>query len=77
MSSRTCAKPGCNTSASATLTYDYGNRTAWVERLNDEAHPMRYDLCDGHADGLRVPQGWALQDRRVRYPAALPQSIAS
>ena len=23
MSSRTCAKPGCNTSASATLTYDY------------------------------------------------------
>ncbi len=38
---------------------------------------MRYDLCADHADGLRVPQGWALQDRRVRYPAALPQSIAS
>ena len=38
---------------------------------------MRYDLCAGHADALRVPQGWALQDRRVRYPAALPQSIAS
>jgi hypothetical protein len=77
MSSRTCAKPGCNTSASATLTYDYANRTAWVERLNDEAHPMRYDLCTAHADSMRVPQGWALQDRRVRYPAALPQSIAS
>jgi hypothetical protein len=77
MSSRTCAKPGCNTSASATLTYDYASSTAWVERLHDEAHPMRYDLCPGHADGLRVPQGWALQDRRVRYPAALPQSLAS
>ena len=77
MSSRTCAKPGCNTSASATLTYDYSNRTATVERLDDEAHPMRYDMCAGHADTLRVPQGWALQDRRVRYPAALPQSIAS
>ena len=50
MSSRTCAKPGCNTSASATLTYDYSNRTAWVERLDDEAHPMRYDLCADHAD---------------------------
>lgn len=37
----------------------------------------RYDLCTEHANGLRVPQGWALQDRRVRYPAALPQSIAS
>ena len=77
MSSRTCAKPGCNTSASATLTYDYAHRTAWVERLDAEAHPMSYDLCAAHADAMRVPQGWALQDRRVRYPAALPQSIAS
>lgn len=77
MSSRTCAKPGCNTGACATLTYDYGSRTAWLERLNEEAHPMRYDLCGVHADGMRVPQGWALQDRRVRYPAALPQSLAS
>ena len=57
MSSRTCAKPGCNTSASATLTYDYASRTAWVELLDDEAHPMRYDLCADHADALRVPAG--------------------
>jgi hypothetical protein len=71
MSSRTCAKPGCNTSATATLTYDYASRTSWVELLNDEAHPMRYDLCGDHADSLRVPNGWVLQDRRVRYPAAL------
>ena len=77
MSSRTCAKPGCNTSATSTLTYDYANRTAWVVRLDAEAHPMRYDLCTDHANALRVPQGWVLQDRRVRYPAALPQSIAS
>jgi len=77
MSGRTCAKPGCNTSASATLTYDYAGSTAWVARLNDDVHPMGYDLCTEHANGLRVPQGWALQDRRVRYPAALPQSIAS
>jgi hypothetical protein len=77
MSSRTCAKPGCPAVASATLTYDYAARTAWVELLGVEAHPMAYDLCTAHADGLRVPQGWALQDRRVRYPAALPQAIAS
>ena len=57
MSSRTCAKPGCNTSASATLTYDYASRTAWVERLNDEAHPMRYDLCSDHADAMRGAAG--------------------
>lgn len=77
MSSRTCAKPGCPVSASATLTYDYAARTAWVELLGHEAHPMAYDLCTDHADALRVPQGWALQDRRVRYPAALPQAMAS
>lgn len=77
MSSRTCAKPGCNISASATLTYDYSARTAWVELLDSEAHPMRYDLCTDHADNLRVPQGWAFQDRRVRYPSALSHAIAS
>ena len=77
MSSRTCAKPGCNVSASATLTYDYSARTAWVELLDSEAHPMRYDLCTDHADNMRVPQGWAFQDRRVRYPAALPHAMAS
>jgi hypothetical protein len=77
MSSRTCAKPGCNASASATLTYDYTGRTAWVELLDSEAHPMAYDLCTDHADALKVPQGWALSDRRVRYPAALSHAIAS
>ena len=44
--SRHCAKPGCNTMANATLTYDYGNRNAWVERLSDgaasdDARPLR------------------------------------
>jgi hypothetical protein len=71
MSSRTCAKPSCSISASATLTYDYGGQTAELESLNAEAHPMRYDLCTDHADALRVPIGWALVDRRVHYPHAV------
>lgn len=77
MSSRTCAKPGCNAISGATLTYDYTGRTAWVELLGNEAHPMSYDLCSDHADMLTVPKGWELSDRRVRYPAALPHAIAS
>lgn len=77
MSSRTCAKPGCAVTATATLTYDYAARTAWVEGLDPEAHPMRYDLCAEHADHLRVPNGWAFEDRRRRYPAALPHALAS
>ncbi len=73
MSSRTCAKPSCRVSASATLTYDYGGQTVWVQALHREAHPMRYDLCTDHADALRVPMGWALHDKR----APVRQKIAS
>lgn len=71
MSSRTCAKPACSVSASATLVYDYAGSTVIVAPLNPEAHPMHYDLCAHHADALRVPVGWILEDRRVRYPAAI------
>lgn len=74
--SRMCARPGCSATAAATLTYDYAARAAWVGGLADEAHPMAYDLCGDHADGLSVPHGWALQDRRMRL-ASLPQSLAS
>ena len=70
MSSRTCAKPSCSVSASATLTYDYAGQAVWVDPLHLEAHPMRYDLCAQHADALRVPMGWALHDgRRQRLRA--------
>jgi hypothetical protein len=75
--SRHCARPGCNAAAGATLTYDYNDRTAWVELLADEGHPMAYDLCAAHADSLSVPKGWALQDRRVHVRLAYPESIAS
>jgi len=77
MSSRTCAKPGCNVTATATLTYDYQGRAAWIEALTDESHPMQYDLCTSHAEHMRVPQGWSFEDRRIRYPAALPHALAS
>lgn len=77
MSSRTCAKPGCTATASATLVYDYAGRSAWIEALDLESHPMHYDLCAEHADHLKVPQGWTFEDRRVRYPAALPHALAS
>ena len=74
--SRHCARPGCNSVADATLSYDYGSRTAWVDRLADDGHPMAYDLCVAHADALIVPRGWALQDRR-RVQALFPDALAS
>jgi hypothetical protein len=48
------------------MVYDHAGRTAVLEALNPEAHPMHYDLCPHHADHLRVPVGWALEDRRAR-----------
>ena len=65
---RSCARPGCNDVAAATLTYDYAARTAWLDHAHAEGHPMSHDLCEPHADGLRVPRGWSLQDRRGALP---------
>jgi hypothetical protein len=63
---RLCARPACSSAASATMTYDYASRTAWVDDLSGEASPGGYDLCPSHADRLGVPQGWTGADRRVR-----------
>jgi len=54
--------------AAATLTYDYAARTAWLDHAPAEGHPMSHDLCEPHADTLRVPRGWSLQDRRGALP---------
>jgi hypothetical protein len=29
---------------------------------------MTHDLCERHADGLSVPRGWRLEDRRIVEP---------
>lgn len=64
-SSRQCARPGCAAPASATLSFDYAGRRAWVEPLSTVSDPARYDLCLGHAGRLRVPVGWEWEDRRL------------
>lgn len=65
---RHCARPGCGQPATATLTYDYRGKAAWLERLATEPHPMTHDLCEDHANRLSVPRGWRLEDRRVVAP---------
>ena len=37
----------------------------WLDNLDEEPDPSSYDLCSGHAARLRVPVGWALDDRRT------------
>ena len=60
-----CARPGCSDAPVAVLTYDYTERVAW---LNDTGTPQAgssWFLCIAHADSLRVPVGWTLDDRRI------------
>jgi hypothetical protein len=54
-----CAGP-----ATASLTYDYAGRRAWLDDLDDDRDPHAHNLCTEHADGLTVPRGWACEDRR-------------
>jgi hypothetical protein len=63
---RTCAKPGCDRAAVATLGYAYSDGVVWLEDLAPEAHPMVHDMCRMHADSVRVPLGWELRDVRDR-----------
>lgn len=63
--SRTCARPGCDRVAVSTLSYNYGERVVWVDDLSAEAHPMVHDLCDDHAEMLRIPLGWERRDGRT------------
>ncbi|MDX1658065.1 MAG: DUF3499 family protein [Nitriliruptorales bacterium] len=63
-SARPCARPGCPAPASATLSFRYSSREAWLGELRAEAVPETYDLCGTHADRTRPPHGWQLVDRR-------------
>ena len=65
MDIRHCARPGCPAPATATMTYDYGSRTVWVDSPGREPDAASaWGLCAPHADGLRVPVGWVHEDRR-------------
>ncbi len=61
---RCCDRPVCAGLATASLTYDYTGRRAWLDDLDDDREPHAYDLCTEHADRLTVPRGWACDDRR-------------
>lgn len=66
---RRCTRNGCRWPASASLTYAYVKRVAWIEDLTPLPHPAVYDLCAAHAERLSVPLGWAKEDLRIVPPA--------
>jgi hypothetical protein len=76
-SHRSCDRPGCGAEAAAALTFHYDARTAWLDDLGDRPEPSIYELCARHADGLRVPLGWAREDRRHTIRSVYQPPIAS
>lgn len=57
------------------LTYDYATRTVWLDPLGEPVLGA-WSVCAAHADGLKVPMGWGLHDRR-RPVASLQGTLAS
>jgi hypothetical protein len=58
------------------MTYQYGIRTVWLDNPGEEPDAAAaWGLCATHAASLKVPVGWAYDDRRASV-AAVPTSIA-
>ena len=71
---RQCSRPGCAEAAVATLTYQYARSVAWLDDLSSDRDPHGYDLCERHAERLRVPHGWRLEERRRFFALATRSS---
>lgn len=74
---RRCARPGCPTPATATLTFGYEQQHATLGPLVPDGGPETYDLCSDHADRTRPPHGWTLRDDRPEeVPVEAPDASA-
>ena len=71
---RLCARPACGEPSTSIMTYEYASRTVWLHSPGDEPDPTAaWGLCSGHSDNMRVPVGWALEDRRTPIIPLRPQ----
>jgi hypothetical protein len=62
---RICARSGCNSPATATLSYDRIALVAYLVTANDPTTREPGDLCERHVARLVLPRQWELDDRRV------------
>jgi Protein of unknown function (DUF3499) len=62
---RSCAKRPCGGEPAATIALRYEAREVLVRDLLPVPDPNFMDLCDVHADRLRVMVGWAIRDERA------------
>lgn len=71
-----CGKQSCNRPARAALTFDYRERTVWLDDVGPDADVRAAFLCVACADRFNVPLGWQLVDRMSpESPTAPPESV--
>lgn len=47
------------------MTFRYADARVWLHDLDDrDLLVAGYALCDSHAERLRAPEGWSLDDLR-------------
>jgi hypothetical protein len=62
---RVCARSGCNSTATATLSYDRIALVAYLVTADDPTAREPGDLCERHVARLVLPRQWELDDRRA------------
>lgn len=70
-SSPICARPTCDVSATARFFFD-GRAGVLVLDARVRDYGGSGVLCDRHAELLRAPKGWTVDDRRVVAPRLFP-----
>lgn len=79
--SRECAHTCCRNPATIRLRYHYEAAMVWLDDIGPAEERTPFELCAHHADRLRVPMGWQLDDRRAAAqpffaPPAPPARLA-
>jgi hypothetical protein len=48
------------------MSFDYSQRSVWIDALERVHQPSNYDLCAPCAEKMTPPRGWVLTDQRTR-----------
>jgi len=58
------------------MTFDYDERSLWLDDILNSSEPHGYALCSNHSDRMTPPLGWTLTDRRTVTRLFAPLSVA-
>jgi hypothetical protein len=65
---RLCERPGCSLPTAVSYVIDNGGLVVRLDSAPSADPALAGSLCQKHADGLRVPRGWTIDDRREAVP---------